>query len=408
MKTLLPALTLVAAAFALDLPGHAAELGDAAAPLAIAEWIKGEPVDLAAAKGKKVVVVEFWATWCGPCRVSIPHLTELQKKYENRGVVIVGVSDEESSKVKPFVSEQGDKMNYTVAIDKNDATSDGYMKRYGQDGIPHAFVIDKEGRIAWHGHPMSGLDRVLDQMAANTFDLAMERKRDAGSQKVELYFQKAVQGENDAALKKLGAEITAIDKEVGGINPEEKLDLAEMRRSARFQSAMTDYQRALVSGGNDAELAKLEAKAAPYAPKDFKFDDFKARVQLQRTFSEYYRAVTGRGDASKADELARKLESAASGNAEMLNEIAWTLLTDEKIKQRNVKLATKFASAAVDASSSKDANILDTYAHALFDSGKTEEAIRQEKKAIALSDDKDRKAEFQATLKRYQEKPSEK
>ena len=158
MKTLL--------ALALSLTGlfslAAAELGDAAAPLEISEWVKGDAVDLDAVKGKKVVVVEFWATWCGPCKVSIPHLTELQKKYAGRGVTIVGVTDEDSAKAKPFVDGQGEKMDYTVAIDRNNGTSDGYMKRDGQNGIPHAFVVDKEGRLAWHGHPMSGLERVLE------------------------------------------------------------------------------------------------------------------------------------------------------------------------------------------------------------------------------------------------------
>src|SRR5262245_49723397 len=131
MKTSLTFLTLLSVVSTFNSPARAAQLGDAAAPLEIGEWVKGDAVDLSAVKGKKVVVVEFWATWCGPCRVSIPHLTELQKKYENRGVVVVGVSDEESSKVKPFVDEQGDKMNYTVALDRGGKTSAGYMERYG-------------------------------------------------------------------------------------------------------------------------------------------------------------------------------------------------------------------------------------------------------------------------------------
>src|ERR1041385_6120947 len=84
------ALSLLTAAFTLNT--HAAgALGDPAAPLVISEWVKGKPVDLAAAKGKEVVVVEFWATWCGPCRTSIPHLTEMQKKFKD--VRFVGVSD---------------------------------------------------------------------------------------------------------------------------------------------------------------------------------------------------------------------------------------------------------------------------------------------------------------------------
>jgi thiol-disulfide isomerase/thioredoxin len=74
-------------------------------------------VDLAAGKGKQTYVVEFWATWCGPCRVSIPHLTELQKKFKTQGVTFIGVSDETEDKVKPFVDKMGDKMDYTVAVD---------------------------------------------------------------------------------------------------------------------------------------------------------------------------------------------------------------------------------------------------------------------------------------------------
>src|SRR5688572_28676628 len=67
-----------------------ANRGDPAAPLKIKEWVKGGPLDVH--DGKNVYVVEFWATWCPPCRTSIPHLAELQKRFKNRGVVIVGIS----------------------------------------------------------------------------------------------------------------------------------------------------------------------------------------------------------------------------------------------------------------------------------------------------------------------------
>ena len=70
----------------------------------------------------------------------------------------------------------------------------------------------------------------------------------------------------------------------------------------------------------------------------------------------------------------------------MLNEIAWTLLTDENIKQRDLTLATKLAKAAYDVSEGKEASIVDTYARALFDTGKVTEAIEHQKKAIELTD----------------------
>ena len=402
MKTFFAKPISLGAAFAFAPCIFAAELGEPAAPLEISEWIKGESVDLTAVKGKKIVVVEFWATWCGPCRVSIPHLTEMQKKFAKRDVIMIGVSDETSAKVKPFVDGMGDKMDYTVALDKDGKTSAGYMERYGINGIPHAFVVDKEGRIAWHGHPMSGLDRVLEQMAANTFDLAVEKKRLGAQQKIQEYFEMAMKGENDAALDKLGAQIAALDKELGGIDPEQKLDLADLRKSARFQSVMRDYQRAIVSGKSDAELEALERKAAPLAPRDFKFSDFKAQFELQRVFQEYYRAVTGKGDGTKVEELAKKLAGTQSDDAEMLNEIAWTLLTDGKIKARDLKLAMKIARAAFDASEGKDPNVIDTYARALFDTGKVAEAVTQQRRAIQLNEDTDRKSEYEATLKRYE------
>ena len=130
--------------------------GEPAAALAVAHWVKGEPVDVSSG----VHVVEFWATWCPPCLTSIPHLTELQEKFKDRGVNIIGVSDEELATVESFVKKMGDKMAYTVAIDAG-ATSKGYMGKYGVGGIPHAFVV-KDGKVVWHGHPMDPMDKLDD------------------------------------------------------------------------------------------------------------------------------------------------------------------------------------------------------------------------------------------------------
>jgi thiol-disulfide isomerase/thioredoxin len=141
---------------------HAAGLGMPAPALNVADWVKGQAVDLKEGKGKTVYVVEFWATWCPPCRASIPHLTELQKKFKDKGVTVIGVSDEKVSTVKPFVNKMGPKMEYTVAVDKDQKTSGAYMGAFGVDGIPHAFVVDKTGAIVWHGHPMDGLDKAIE------------------------------------------------------------------------------------------------------------------------------------------------------------------------------------------------------------------------------------------------------
>jgi thiol-disulfide isomerase/thioredoxin len=383
----------------------AAQIGDPAPALSISAWIKGEEVKLDEVKGKKIVVVEFWATWCGPCRSSIPHLTALQKKFADRGVVFVGVSSEDAAKVRPFVDQMGDKMDYIVATDNNNQTSDAFIKAYGQSGIPCAFIVDREGRVAWVGHPMGDLEKNLEKLAtAPVAESPVDKKRAEAQRRLREFGELAGQGGDAAKLDAMAEELTALDKELGGIEPGRKLDFAGLRRTMRFQSLMRGYQRAVAAGKSASELAALEKEAAPLAPEGFKFEDYRSQFNLQRTFQDYYRAATGKGDAAQVPELAARLESVAAGDSEALNEMAWTLLTDEKIKTRDFPLALKLAQAAFEASGGKDPNVLDTYARALFDNGKVAEAIAQQKRAMELTKDNDQKAEMAESLKRYEAK----
>jgi thiol-disulfide isomerase/thioredoxin len=139
--------------------------------LSVAEWVKGEPVKLEDGKGKNVYIVEFWATWCPPCRESIPHLTELQKKYKDKGLVVVAITDEEAGIVKPFVEKMGDEMDYRVALDKESQTYAAYDAITPIPFIPSAFVIDKEGRIAWVGLPLDErMDAVVEKLLGDSGD----------------------------------------------------------------------------------------------------------------------------------------------------------------------------------------------------------------------------------------------
>jgi thiol-disulfide isomerase/thioredoxin len=109
-------------------------------------WINVEDeVSLKELDGK-VVVVEFWATWCGPCRRSIPHLIEVYEKHKGDGLVIVGLSNETKEKVEPFVKEM--KIPYVIGYGSTTG------KAYGVTGIPCAFVIGADGNLVWTGHPM--------------------------------------------------------------------------------------------------------------------------------------------------------------------------------------------------------------------------------------------------------------
>jgi peroxiredoxin len=103
----------------------------------------GKTVKLSDFRGK-VVLLDFWATWCGPCKFEIPWFKEFERGYKDQGLVVLGISmDEEGWEiVKPFAQEMG--INYRLVIG-NDTTADLYG---GVSSLPTTFLIDREGKVA--------------------------------------------------------------------------------------------------------------------------------------------------------------------------------------------------------------------------------------------------------------------
>ena len=137
----------------------AGKIGDAAAKIEGVEYLKGT-FD-GQFKPGTVYVVEFWATWCPPCRKSIPHLSDLQKKFGDK-IVVIGISNEKADVVKKFLADPNLKMEYIVAVAGQSKVPALYMKAFNQRGIPCAFIVGKDGNIAWVGHPM-GMEKSLEE-----------------------------------------------------------------------------------------------------------------------------------------------------------------------------------------------------------------------------------------------------
>lgn len=299
LRTMALALLTVSLAAA---PAFGASIGDPAAPLAISKWIQGGPVDLKAGKGKNVFVVEFWATWCFPCLETIPHLSELQQKYKEKGFVAIGISDEKAQTVQAFVQNMGDKMNYVVALDDKLKTKAAYMDAFGQASIPMAFVVDRDGVVAWVGHPFAGLDAVLEQVIEGTYDIEARKRLAAAKENLSKYFTLVV-----------------------------------------------------------------------------------------------------RGDKADAKQLGESIVKDAGKDIQILNGMAWLILTIEGLPYRDLDLAMRAAKAAYDASNGQDPFVVDTYARAMYESGDVAKAIEYQEKAVALAPSEAERDFLSATLNKYLE-----
>ena len=319
------------------------KVGDAAPPLKVAKWFKGQPVEKF--EPGSIYVVEFWATWCGPCKKNIPHLSELAKKYEGKASII-GVSiwesektdhDKRLAKVGSFVEEMGAKMDYLVAADDNDGSmGKTWMEAAEEKGIPTAFIVGKDGKVAWIGYPWE-MDQKLQQTVDGTLDVkavqadAAKKQEDKDAKaKVDALFmpigelkQQGKAVEALAALDKLEAEHPELADRCGFMRYRVLLDHDDAAASQQAlklaTSSLKDNPTALYMITRDlTEPAKRTTVdwAVPVALANRAAELTKGKDNHTNVLIALAHAYFRKGDLAKAIETAKEAEKEAGANAD--------------------------------------------------------------------------------------------
>ncbi|HEY1379617.1 MAG TPA: redoxin family protein [Gemmataceae bacterium] len=315
-------------------------VGDPAPPLRVKEFVQGDPVP-ALEKGT-VYVVEFWATWCAPCRAAAPHLAHLQKQYPAVVVIGVSVAEEDFRKVRFFVDRMGGKMDYRVATDDVPAgktADDGAMTRTwraasGQDGLPTAFVVGKDGRIAWVGEP-SQMDAPLADVVAGRWDV------DAAAARYK---------EDKARERKVLAAIAKIKRAAG-----------------------------------DGDLRSIIAVVDEAVHGDPAAERLLGRIKFE--------AVWELGGGEKAAAYGRTLiDGPLKDDAQRLRQLAWFVVAPQRLEQKPpdpavLRLALDAAARANDIQKGEDADVLAALAQAHFLSGDVAKAVELGEAAAKMQPD---------------------
>lgn len=325
-------------------PADILGIGDPAPAIAISTWVKGDAVE-SLAPGQ-VYVVEFWATWCQPCRASMPHMAELQTGYGDQ-VQFIGVSDEEVDIVKEFLEEEqsegktwNDVVTYRLAMDDNGQTNQRFMAAAEQGGIPTAFIVGRDGVIEWIGHPMA-IEEPLKEVVEGTWD-------------------------REVAIK---AEIAR--KEARRRMRELEGQLAEAVQNQDWEAALTVLD----------EVAKDQPADSP---------------GLALTRSTFLRNL---GKESEAHTVVEDITDKHWENSSMLNAIAWNLAAE--MGGVELDLALKMALRADELEGGNNASIQDTVARIYYEKEDLDSAIEWQKKAVEAATGSD--GNLKAALEKYEE-----
>ncbi|MDW9782417.1 redoxin family protein [Sinorhizobium meliloti] len=321
--------------------------------LEVHDWVRGQP--LANFERGKVYVVDFWATWCGPCVSAMPDLMQLQEKYRDSGLEVVAVAasekavavDEVRAYLDLWLTERFPTLNFRVGLDCTGEMNKLWMEASSSFGIPSSFVVDRDSCIAFIGHPAE-LDDVLPKVLDGSWRTSDQAKA-ADRERI-------ANGREDVFLYKISAAMKLEDWKTALSAIEEGIALLPDSIQLRVAHAhtllhgMRDMQtglpvlRQLVRDAIDrnAEDWLLGAMYQLFNPA-YDHTDFPSveRLAMGKELSEHILALTGLEDNAKVSyyRLAAPYyyESGHKARAEELLELALKLVDGmpfpDKIKQ---------------------------------------------------------------------------
>jgi hypothetical protein len=172
------------------------QLGDAAPPLTVLGWAKGKPVRIQ--PGTNIYALVF-CTLSRANDFSLTNLSNLQKRYADKGLITIAISDDDPHELKQFVQQKGDEIDFSVAADDlASRTARTYQHEFGQYQLPKAYVVG-DGKVLWFGHPLrDGLGEVIDEITSGRYDLGHARKNIIATGEMEKYLALARDGDTNS------------------------------------------------------------------------------------------------------------------------------------------------------------------------------------------------------------------
>jgi len=304
-------------------------VGAVAPPIQAEQWLNGDAPNLAESARRPIIVLVFFATWSEPSRNTFGLLNHLQEQHSHDGVLVVGVTDEDERAVQPLIKLPRPAVRFRIALDPHRKLIRQYAEAAGVGFVPHAFVVDREGRIAWHGHPAQPeLRDIVNQLVQGTYDREKARR---------------------LVLAACSAD-----------------QLEALFRDAYVQQAW------------HSALLALDALLESDVPKQRLL-----RYKLTILLGDLGQEQSGR-------ELVERILREYADDAAFLNSLASDILSDPRLYVPAPDLGLSVARAAYRASGGNDAAVADTYARALYVVGRLDLAIRVQQQAVQHADDTSR------------------